>query len=201
MVIIASHYGDHDISWIPELAGDDEYFIYDRSGNVELPYKVPRANIGDADYDRLSYICDNYYNLPDVFLLCKSNIFKFISPEELDEVKNNREFTPLFTKNHKVYEPVCRYDENGMYEEINNSWYLGEIPAKHFKSYQEFAKSFHLPNPEYLKFAPGGNYILTRSTVHKYGLDFYERLRDLLPYSARPGEAHMIERSYWNIWS
>lgn len=199
MIVIATHYGDHDISWIPELAGDDEYFIYDRSGNVELPHKVPRENRGDADYDRLSYICDNYYNLPDVFMLCKSNIFKFISPEEFDLVKNNQVFTPLLTQNHKVYEPVCRYNGD-IYEEINNSWYLNEVPAMHFKNYYEFAKQFHLPSPEYLQFAPGGNYILTRDTVHKHGLAFYEGLRDILPYCQNPGEAHMIERSYYNIW-
>jgi hypothetical protein len=201
MIIIATHFGDHDISWIPEYAGDDEYFIYDRSGNVELPWKVPRENRGDADYDRLSYICDNYYDLPDVFLLTKSNLFKYISKEEFDEVKDNKVFTPLLTKNHKTYEPICRYDENGMYEEINNSYYLASVPAKKFGSYQEFAKTFNLPSPQYLKFAPGGNYILTRETVHKYGLAFYEKLRDLLPYCQQPGEAHLIERSYFNIWS
>ena len=199
MHIIATHYGDHDISWIPELAGED-YFIYDRSGNVELPNKVSRENRGDADYDRLSYLADNYDNLPEVFLLCKSNLFKYITPEEFELVKNNTIFTPLLTKNHKVYEPICRY-EGDMYAEINNSWYLGSVPAKYFSNYHEFARAFHLPDPTYLKFAPGGNYILTREVVHKYSRDFYDELRNILPYCQRPGEAHMIERSYYNIWS
>jgi len=130
MNVIATHYGDHDISWIPELAGNN-YFIYDRSGNVELPNKVSRENRGDADYDRLSYIADNYYDLPDVFLLCKSNIFKFITPEEFDMVKNNQDFTPILTKNHKTYEPICRYNGD-IYEEINNSWYMAELESKYF---------------------------------------------------------------------
>lgn len=198
MNVIATHYGEHDLSWIQELAGDN-YFIYDRSGNVDLPNKVSRENRGDADYDKLSYIVDNYYDLPDVFLLTKSNIFKFITPEEFEAVKHNTEFTPILTKNHKVYDPICHYDGD-IYCELNNSWYLGEVPAKHFKSYGDFARAFGLPNPEYLQFAPGGTYILTRETVHKYGRDFYKALADLLPYCQNPGEAHMIERSYYNIW-
>lgn len=203
MFVVATHYGDHDLSWIPELAGDD-YFIYDRSGNCGLPNSVPRENIGDADYDRLSYIIDNYYDLPDVFLLCKSNIFKYISKEEFDLVKDNKVFTPILTQNHKTYGdhhgPVCYY-EGGIYHERNNSWYLAEVPAMHFNNYHEFAKAFRLKDPLYLPFAPGGNYILTRETVHKYGLDFYEDLRSVLPYAEKPGEAQMIERSYYGIWS
>jgi hypothetical protein len=132
-------------------------------------------------------------------LLSKSNLFKYITKEEFEEVKDNTTFIPLLTKNHKTYEPVCRYAGN-IYEEINNSWYLGSVPAKYFRSYAEFAHAFHLPNPPYLQFAPGGNYILTREAVHKYSRDFYDELRSILPYCQRPGEAHMIERSYYNIW-
>lgn len=202
MTIISTHYGDHDTSWIAEET--DDYFIYDRSGNVELPHKVSRENRGDADYDRLSYICDNYYDLPEVFTLIKSNLFKYISKEEWDAVKNNQVFTPLLTQNHKTYSNqhgmVCYY-QDGMYYEINNSWYLHDVPARDFNSYSEFAKYFHLPSPDYLPMAPGGNYILTRETVHKHGLAFYEALRDLLPYCERPGEAMLIERAYMSIWS
>ena len=196
MTIIATHYGDHDISWIPELT--DDYLIYDRS-DCGLEKRIPRENLGDADFDRLTYIIDNYYNLPDVFLLIKSNLFKYISKEEFDLVKDNQVFTPLLTKNHKVYEPVCRYNGE-IYEEINNSWYLASVPAKNFSSYRDFAEAFHLPNPPYLQFAPGGNYILTRETVHKYARDFYEQLASILPYCEKPGEAQMIERSLYNIW-
>lgn len=198
MRVIATHFGDHDISWIPEFS-DGDYFIYDRSGNVELPNKVSRENRGDADYDRLCYIADNYYDLPDIFLLCKSNIFKFITPEEFWPLKDATDYTPVLTQGHKTYEPVCRY-RDGMYEEINNSWYLGEVPALHYTNYSQFAKEFLLPNPDYLQFAPGGNYILTRKRVHHYGQEYYGRLRDLLPYSRQPGEAHMIERSYHTLW-
>lgn len=196
MKVIATNY-EADCSWIPKFT--DDYLIYDRS-DCGLPNRIPRENLGDADYDKLTYIIDNYYNLPDVFLLTKSNLFKYITPEEFELVKNNTTFTPLLTKNHKTYEPVCRYNGD-IYEEINNSWYLSSVRSLYFASYQEFARAFHLKSPLYLQFAPGGNYILTKERVHRYARDFYIGLAEILPYCQRPGEAHMIERSYYQIWS
>jgi hypothetical protein len=195
MKYILTHYSG-DWEWVKEYT--DDFLIYNRT-DEEIPNSIKRENVGDADYDRLSYIVDNYYNLPEVFLLSKSNLFKYVSKKEFDEVKDNTVFTPLLTQHHKVYEPICRY-RDGLYEEVNNSWYLQSVPAFHFSNYGEFARAFNLPNPDYLQFAPGGNYILTRETVHKYGKEFYEELRSILPYCAHPGEAHMIERSLYTLW-
>lgn len=186
-----------DCSWILDYT--DDYLVYDRSDS-ELPNRIPRENVGDADYDKLTYLIDHYYDLPDVFLWSKSNLFKFITSHEFDLVKDNQEFTPLLTQNHKVYEPICHY-ENGIYCELNNSWYLGSVPSKYFQNYGEFAKEFNLPNPDYLKFAPGGSYILTKERVHRYAKDFYEKLASILPYCQRPGEAHFLERTYFTLWA
>ncbi len=191
-----THYSG-DWTWIKDFT--DDYVIWNRS-DEEIPGSVPRENLGDADYDKLSWLVEEYDNLPDVFLWTKSNMLeRFITPEEWDKVKDNTDYTPLLTQNHKTYEPVCRY-EGGLYAEINNSWYLGERPAKHFRSYGEFAQAFQLPNPEYLKFAPGGSYILTRERVHRYSRDFYDNMRKLLPYCQNPGEAQMLERTYHTLW-
>lgn len=196
MLYVLTHY-QGDWEWVKDYT--DQFLIYNRS-DEEIPHSIRRENVGDCDYDKLSFLVDNYYNLPDVFLLSKSNLFKFITKEEFDTLKDNTDFTPLLTRHHKTYEPICRYN-GGIYEELNNSWYLNSVPSKYFNNYGEFAKTFLLPNPEYLKFAPGGSYILTRERVHRYGVDFYDALRSVLPYCQRPGEAHMIERSYYNIWS
>lgn len=194
MKIIASNYGA-DCSWIPKETED--YFIYDRTGcGLEKSILVP--NIGNADYDRLTYIIDNYESLPDVFMLIKSNLFKYITKEEFDNVKNNTTFTPLLTQNHKTYEPVCRYVD-GMYEELNNSWYVPQFESK-FYSYDEWAEHMELPTPEYLRFAPGGNYILTPKEIHKHTKDFYIKMRDTLSHAVLPAEAHMVERSYYTLW-
>lgn len=195
MKYVLTHYSG-DWQWVKEYT--DDFLIYNRT-DEEIPNSIKRENVGDADYDKITYLIENYYDLPDVFVWSKSNLFKFITKEEFEKVKDNKEFTPLLTQNHKVYEPVCRY-ENGMYQEINNSWYLGGVPALHFQSYNEFARAYSLPTPDYLTFAPGGSYILTKDRVHRYGKEFYEELAAMLPYCQTPGEAHFLERTYFTIW-
>lgn len=191
-----------DKSWI----GDD-YLIYDRSDSKEWIKDFDQSkivyteNLGNADYDKLCYIVDNYDTLPDVFLWGKTNLFKYISKEEYELVKDNKEFTPLLTQNHKVYSdnlgPVAYYS-GGIYHERNPLLYQSNY--KYCRDYPEFAHMFQLPNPFYVPFAPGGNYILTRDRVHRYSRDYYERMASILPYCREPLEAHFCERSYYNMW-
>lgn len=192
--------------WIKEYT--DDYLIYDRSDSKEFLKDFDQTKIiytenrGNVDYDKLYYLFDNYDTLPEVFLWGKSNLFKFITKEEFDKVKDNKAFTPILTQGHKTYSDrngvVCYY-EGGMYHERNDSWYLGSHSAK-FSSYGEFAHHLNLSNPRFLAFPPGGNFILTKETVHKYSRDIYQRMADLLPYQTLPGEAHLLERSYYNLW-
>lgn len=194
--------------WLKQ--SDLDYVIYDRSDSKEYLKDFDQSkiiytsNLGNVDYDKLTYLIENYYNLPEVFLWGKTNLFKYISKEEFDLVKDNHTFTPLLTKNHRIYKnefgDVCFYDDQGMYREINNSWFLGEVPAKYVRTWNEWARELMLPQPEYIPFAPGGNYILTREKVHLYGRAYYEKIRAMLGYCQLPGEAHCAERSYYLMW-
>ncbi len=195
-----------DKEWI----GDD-YLIYDRSDDgidhlkdFDADKIIRTENMGNADYDKLWYLVDNYDNLPEVFLWGKTNLFKYISPEEYEKLKDNQEFTPLLTQNHKTYEdrngPVCFYSAL-MYYERNPMIFTAEPNgAKYFNSYPEWSRAFGFPNPMYLPFPPGGNYILTREKVHMYSRDLYEKMASFLPYCSQPLEAHFAERSYFNLW-
>lgn len=196
----------------PDWLNDYEWeslTIYDRSKSFSLEGLPPctaikTPNIGNVDYDKLGFLVEHYDNLPDVFIWGKSNLFKYISKEEFDLVKDNKTFTPLLTQHHLIYNdnvgPI-NYYKDGMYHERNTSWYLHEHYSPIFRSWKDWATEFGLPNPDYIPFAPGGNYILTRKTVHKYSRDFYQRMRDLMPYTILPGEAQLSERSYFLLWS
>lgn len=195
-----------DKSWI----GDD-YLIYDRSDDgidhlkdFDRSKIIRTENTGQVDYDKLNYLVENYDNLPEVFLWGKTNLFKYISKEEYDKVKDNKTFTPLLKSDHKTYEdrngPVCFYS-GGMYYERNPMIYT-VIPngAKYFNSYPEWARAFGLPDTYYLPFAPGGNYILTREKIHMYSRDLYAKMASFMPYCTEPLEAQLAERSYFNLW-
>ncbi len=192
-----------------EWLGDD-YLIFDQSENKEWLKDFPQNKIiykphgGQVDYDKLNYLVDEYDNLPEIFLWGKTNLFKYISKEEYEKIKDNKTFTPLLTQNHKTYEdrngPVCFYS-GGMYYERNPMIYtVIANGAKYFNSFPEWARAFGLPNPHYLPFCPGGNYILTREKVHMYSRDLYAKMASYLPYCTDPLEAQFCERTYYLLW-
>lgn len=192
-----------------EFVGDD-YLIYDRSDYYDFLKDFDQSkiiytkNLGQVDFDRLSYLVDNYDNLPDIFLWSKSNLFKSITEEEYQKMANNNAFTPLLTEFHKTYSDeygvVCKYDK-GIYWERADDWYFGAFQNKYIKSFAEWCKLFSLPQLPYVPFAPGGNYILTRETVHKHPKSLYAKMKSMLPYCREPVEAQCCERSYFLLWA
>lgn len=195
MKYIVSRYG-HDISWLEDYTKD--YVLYDRS-EEPLEGSIIVPNIGSDIYDKLSYIIDNYDNLPDVAVYTKANLFKYITKEEFDEVKDNKTFTPLLTQNHKVYEPVCRYVD-GMYEEVNNRWYLATHPCKNETRELELMVMLGLSDKGYVQFAPGSNYIIPKENILKHPKVFYEKLRSYLEWDVYPGEAQILERGLYYLF-
>lgn len=203
--ILVNHNFTPDPTWI----GDD-YLIYDRSDDgvdhlkdFDKSKVIYRDNLGNADYDKLCYLAENYDNLPEVFLWGKTNLFKYITPEEYERVKDNKEFTPLLTQNHKTYNDkngaVCLYS-GGMYYERNPMIY-NVNGSKYFNSFPEWAAAFGFQSPTYLPFPPGGNFILTKERVHRYSRDLYKKMASLLPYCTEPLEAQFCERTYYLLWS
>ena len=208
MKIIAVNY-NYTPDWIP-LATDD-YLIFDRSDSPDYtrnldPNKVVKTrNIGNVDLDKLYYLIDNYDNLPESFLWIKTNLFKYITEEEFNQLKHNKTFTPLLTQHHLCYtdeQGWVNYYQDGWYWERNNSWYLNtDHRPKYVESFNEWAGIHMLPKHlSYLPFAPGGNYILTREKVHKYSRDYYENMASMLDWTQLPGEAQCAERSYGLMW-
>lgn len=195
MMYVISRY-NHDTDWISEYTSD--YVLYDRS-EEPLPDSIVVPNIGSDIYDKFSFIIDNYDNLPDVAVYTKCNLFKYITKDEFDKVKDNKTFTPLLTQNHKVYEPVCRYVD-GIYEEINNMWYLGSHFCKNKMIPYELQEILGIGDKDYVQFAPGSNYILPRENILKHSKEFYIKLRSYLEWDRYPGEAQIMERGLYNLW-
>ncbi len=199
--------------WLKDY--DFEAVIYDRSDDgIERyltqygkVYKVP--NKGDVDFDKLSWLVENYDNLPERFLWSKTNIFKFVDEPDFKKALQGTGFVPLLKQDHKIYSDrfgeVNKYIGTPyglMYAERADSWYFnsGLDSSGRFRSWQDWAHHFRLPNEAYVPFAPGGSYILTKDAVRKHSKDIYEEMRDTLPYSTHPVEAHCCERSYFYLF-
>jgi len=189
---IISRY-NHDLSYLKDYT--DDYVIYDRS---EKPLKdsIKVANVGSDIYDKFTFIIDNYEKLPEVAIYTKANLFKYITPQEFDLVKDTTEFTPLLTQNHKTYMPVCYYQE-GMYHEINNYFYLGVHPARYAN---EIKYIFQMEKRTYNAFAPGSNYIVPKKNILKHPLSLYNKLRSYLEWDRYPGDAQLMERNLYYLW-
>lgn len=200
MKYVLSRY-NQDTSWIRDYTSD--YILYDRS---EIPEEgaIVVPNLGTDIADKFSYIIDNYDNLPDVVLLSKCNLFKYITKEEFEAVKDNEIFTPLLTQNHKVYKrdgvDICFY-KDGMYFEKNDGWYLNAHPCRNPQTQNLVANMIGIADMAYVPFAPGSNYILTKENIRQNTKQFYQTLRSYLMWDRYPGEAQLIERGLFTIWS
>lgn len=194
-MFIISRY-NHDISWLNDYT--DDFVLYDRS---DVPDKkaIVVPNIGSDIFDKFTYIIDNYDRLPYVAVYTKANLFKYITKEEFDLVKDAKFFTPLLTQNHKTIEGVSFY-KDGLYWEINNLWYLNAHPPKNMETVKELLELLGLWNLKYIPFAPGSNYILTRNNILKHSKEFYIKLRSYIDWAVYPGECQIIERGLYTLW-
>jgi hypothetical protein len=215
MKYIVSRY-NQSTDWLSNYT--DDFIIYDRSEEpMQGEWVIPVPNIGSDIYDKLTYIIDNYDNLPEVAVYTKANLFKYISKEEFDQVKDNTTFTPLLTQHHK--EVLCDFGmpnpgapfsfyKDGMYYELNYPSYLKQHRTKDL--YFCFANTFQdhplfsllgIKGMEYLPFAPGSNYIIPKGNILQHPKFFYEELRSHLGWDRYPGEAMIIERGLYTVFS
>jgi len=200
---------NNDLSWIKDRT--DNYFIYERgTQNLDAYGFKPNSflispNVGYNIYDYLTYIIDNYDNLPSCTLFVKGNIFpRHISEEYFDHISNSEIFTPIIEPiRHATSWPMNLILNDTCYLELNNSWYLNHHSVKYFHNYNDFLRFLYINPiiPKYLNFAPGANYIVPRQNILRIPRIFYKNLRFFISYTALPGEAHLLERSLTTIWT
>ena len=196
MKFIISTY-NQDIEWAKEYSND--IVVYDRS-EQPLEGTIKVDNIGTDIADKFKFIIDNYDNLPEIAVYTKANLFKYISKEEFDKVKNSKVFTPLLTQKHEVDGVINFYSEDKMYNEINNYFYLNPHPCKSKESFNELIYLLGMDKREYNEFAPGSNYLLPKENILKHPKEFYEKLRSYLMWDRYPGEAQLLERNLYYLW-
>ncbi len=197
MKFVISRYG-HDLSWLSDYTNDA--VVYDRSDgylfyDVKMKtIKVP--NLGSDISDKFKFIIENYDNLPDIAVYTKANLFKYITKQEFDQIKDNKVFTPILTQNHQTRKEVCYYKDR-MYYEVNNYWYLIAHPARYKKEIVEF---FGMDKREYNAFAPGSNYIVPKENILKHSKETYKLLKSYLDWTVYPGDAQLLERNLYYLW-
>lgn len=221
---------DTDVDWLKDYP--NPHVIYDKTWNgiseenyqlppSDLKNKYPNYNIintspnGYNIYDYLTFIIDNYENLPPVISFIKSNVIgRHVSKEMFDRLVNNKCFTAiedwLEYENIDCNKPSIQNNYillacDGGFMETNDSWYcfVAKHTKQYFNTYNDFIKFCFVDPiyPKYVRFAPGANYVVPRDYILKYNKTFYENLRTFVSYSRLPTEAHIIERALYTIWT
>ena len=183
-----------------------------------LKSKYPNLNIVEGNingyniYDYMTFIIDNYDKLPEVIVFMKANtINRHITKESFDKIINNDYFTCIEDWKFHALNQKSILNGNAMISceggwlEKNTSWYLNhpKHPTKYFISYNDFLNFCYKDPviPKFIRFPPGGNYIVPKSMILKYDKVFYENLRVFTSHSRVPGEGQLIERALFTIWN
>tara|TARA_B100001094_G_scaffold127894_1_gene123937 strand:+ start:7114 stop:7902 length:789 start_codon:yes stop_codon:yes gene_type:complete len=215
-------------SWIHKYT--DNYLIYDkyhRDNWQESDKIIKQKNVGQNHYDMFDFIVTHYDNLPDVIIFCRACLFfpkgEKTSPtpercastgnyNENDFLKNcnNTTFTELHDfgpEAHQRYAhqawPASKMAPDGGFLELNNSWYMNEGKYKYFNNLNSFFKDVY-KNPileSYVRFSPGGNYIIPKKNILKYSKKFYRIIRDFMSHDIITAEIWMIERATYTIFT
>lgn len=208
--LVVSHY-NNDIRWVPDFT--DNYIIYDQSKQFENPKTIDPQKIVHSKHtghnlsDYFSFIVDHYDTLPDITIFGKGNMFpRHVRRDYFERVMNNEYFTPIEDpRMHNPIWPKGFFASDGGFCEINNSLYMRAPghPTKYFDNYNEFLK-FCFKNPilpRYVRFPPGAMFVLPKAHILKYPKIFYQNLNTLVSYDNFPGEAYIVERALYTIWT
>jgi hypothetical protein len=221
---------NNDLDWLreypnPHLIYDKTWNggVLDNDNSGELPPTnlrelYPEYNITNASSngynisDYMDFIIDHYDNLPEVTAFIKGNIFpRHLSKETFDRIINNKTFTPI--EDWRAHDPnqgslisgYAMISCDGGFMETNDSWYLNhpKHPTKYFRNYNDFLRfCFKDPViPKYLRFPPGGNFVVPKEYILKYEKVFYQNLKTFTDHSRVSGEGQMIERALHTIWT
>lgn len=216
---------NNDLDWVKDFP--NPHIIYDKTwdggyyrndsddtfGPSKANEKWPEYNIIKANpngyniHDYMSFIIDHYENLPEVTVFCKGNTFpRHVTRKKFEQLVKLKCFAPIeeWTVHNTPTMPTAMFSCDGGWMEINTSWYLNhpQHPTKYFRNYNDFLLyCFKNPViPYYLRFPPGGNFVVPKEYILKYDKVFYENLRTIVEHTRVPGEGQLVERALFTIW-
>jgi len=212
-----------DYNWLPDNLEEswvhkysDNYLIYDRADRWEETDKVNKQiNVGQNIYDLFDFIHTHYDNLPDVTIFGRGAMMfpkgrqppmsnGTISEEKFLRLANNTTFTELHDFGADVHNgQSSKLGPDDSFLEINNSWYFHHVKGKYFTNLHTFLRDVYVSPviEQYIRFAPGGSYIIPKENMLKYSKNFYAKMKEIVGWDILTGEAHMLERCLYTIFT
>ena len=198
-------YFEGEYEWIYKL-DQTKYIVYNKS-DKDLPEGIKSIKLKNVGYNLFSYlefIIKNYENLPDSIIFCKNNIFdRHINKNLFAKLIKRNIFTSLQEKNYLSNSFVSLRISDQGFSEINTSWYKYNYDRLFFADYNDFYRYIFNSTeiPIFLKFSPGGNYLLKKENILLRSKSFYQNLKLFISHSQYSCESHFLERSLETIWT
>ena len=196
--------------WMDEYT--DNYIVYDKAHRFNETNKiVHKENLGSNIHEIFEFIYSHYDDLPEIMIFCKGNVFpRHCSEDKFKKIINNTEFTPIqnYIRNTPKYSPnIYSYvDDNDLYYEkpIEVNATVNRIhKSKYIFSYSQLLDEIFEDSyvGEYICFAPGANYIITKNDALKFNKNFYKTMLGFISWTTIPGESYLFERAMITIYS
>ena len=235
--LVVSNYNS-DLEWLKETYphgfSSENTFIYDKSGedkNYDHLGHVTRVpNYGANQYDYISFIIDQYDNLPEMSYFIKGNLFSrvwdgvfdenhYTSRERFSQMLDSEElFSGWQDKQllvndlrHTDTTPLEILKEGRLIQPIQ--WCIfgsaQNMETRHFSNHMSLLDYFFVdpPDTSLIEFVPGCIMAVPKENLLRYSKSFYQKLKNMLSYTPEPplnpccGEAYVLERMLWFLWS
>jgi hypothetical protein len=193
------------VDWVEEYTKN--YVIYDKSDSLPIGEKILKVNnVGFNIWDIFHFITTNYDNLPDLVAFLEGDPWHHCNRKTFNKLITKKELTPLESYKDTIEYWAHKHDEDGGFLEINTSHYLAlGAPYKHryFSSFDMFMENCFVDyeHIKWLRFAPGGMYLVPKENILFYSKAFYEKIMTFVDYDRLPVEAFLIERALYLIFS
>lgn len=206
--LVISNY-NNDLKWLYPILKNHEYlnlYLYDKSEFINSVYydKFKVKKIPNFGYNILSYcthIIENYDCLDDIVIFIKGNLIE-------REHTNFEIFDKALRSNtlfliERYHESTCLTVNDVGYVEPNNNWYAPYHPSKYASTYNDFLNLLfeNPPHPQFIRFAPGANFVVPKWNILKYSKNFYEKIAKYVSHDKLSLESHFAERAFYSIWT
>lgn len=176
MKVIIARYNE-DTSWISKL--NYNYIIYNKNEEQKDQYQYNLTNVGRESNTFMTYIIDNYDNLPSYMCFVQGNPFDHC-PDIINKI-NNFDFKSEFIPLGEIHKYNMEYE--GIDQQV-----------------ESFTKSLGINVSFPLYNVKGAQHIISKRLIRKNSIEFYKKIQEQLNHHAYPQAALDFEKTLFQLY-
>jgi hypothetical protein len=196
--IVIARYNE-DVSW----SDHHPRVVYNKGSRIEgLPdsEQIMLPNVGRESHTYLSYMIDNYNDLPDFVLFTQGSFADHSSGFPLERYLNpDCDFIAGNFCNAREWDDATgRLNHHGPWLD---KLLDGSMPASKLSLVEWFDRVLYAPVKEGIYYSPGAVFWVSSRLIRKRHVGFYKKLREYVERHSNPEEGHYLERSWLYIFA